>query len=159
MANITNKKFVNSLSHKLNVTPRLVLKYLDAIIDEIIRETSRGNTVTIDRLGKFRTMLVGGYSREMIGQDKYIKPKVVLKMKATKKITEELSESILPTEAANLIEQADFENESNYEITTKTEYCKDDMYLIFEQIKEQIKNSNDTFLSEEDDDDTEDDED
>ena len=158
MANISNKKFINSLSHKLDVTPRLVLKYLDAIIDEIIRETSRGNTVTIDRLGKFRTMLVGGYSQEIMGKDKYIKPKVVLKMKATKKIIDELSEYILPTEMTNLMEQADFENESNYEITTKTEYCKDDMYLIFEQIKEQIKNSNDTFLSEEDDDDIEDDE-
>ena len=150
MANITNKKFINSLSHKLDKTPKVIMSYLDAITDEILRETSRGNTVTIDNLGKFQTALIGGYSgySGFAGGYKYIKPKVVLKMKSTKQVAEILNDSVMATEMSNLIEQEDFDNESNYTITTKTEYDKDDMYLIFEQIKEHIANSNNIFLSE-----------
>ena len=160
MANITNKKFINSLSHKLDKTPKVIMTYLDAITDEILREPSRGNTVTIDNLGKFQTALIGGYSgySGFAGSYKYIKPKVVLKMKATKQVTEILNDSIMATEMSNLIEQDDFDNESNYTITSKTEYDKGDMYLIFEQIKERIANSNNTFLSEIEEEDSEDEE-
>ena len=157
MANVTNKKFIKSLCHRLNVSPRVILKYLDGIIDEILRETARGNTVTIDRLGKFHTSLIGGYSQKGCFEGKYVKPRVVLKMKASKQATQELSEAILPTEYINSIEQVDFDNESNYEMTEKTEYGKDDVYLIFEQIKENIKNNKHTFLSETEDEETDED--
>ncbi len=158
MANITNKKFVNSLSHKLDKTPKVIMSYLDAITDEILRETSRGNTVTIDNLGKFQTALIGGYNgySGFAGGYKYIKPKVVLKMKATKQVADILTDSVMATEMANLIEQEDFDNESNYTLTTKTEYDKGDMYIIFEQIKERIANSDNIFLSELDNDDNDD---
>lgn len=151
MPNISNKMFVNSLSHRLDITPKGVNKYLDAIIDEILRETSRGNTVTIDRLGKFRSMLVGDYDKNIAGRMTYIKPKVVLKMSATKKATDELNEAILPYKTKEMIDSVEFENENNYQISEKEVWDIGDMYDIFEIIKKQIDESDNIYLSEQED--------
>ena len=148
MAHINNKKFINSLSHRLGVTPKLVNKYLDGIIDEIIRETSRGNTVMIDRLGKFKTLLVGGYEQNIMGRNHYIEPKVALKMSTSKYLTDELSKAILPSKMRNYVETTEFDNENNYNIQDKVDWDVGDMYDIFEEIKRMIDKSNNIYLSE-----------
>ena len=149
MANITNKMFINSLSHRMGMTPNGINKYLDAIIDEILRETSRGNTVTIDRLGKFRSMLIGDCEKKVRGKPTYIKPRVVLKMSSTKKATEELNGAVLPYKTKNLLDSVDFENENNYyDISEREDWDVVDMYDIFEIIKKQIDESDNVYLSE-----------
>lgn len=79
MGTIRNRNFFTLVANDIGKSPKLVSNYFDAVVDRIVKEALRGNSVSIKNFGFIRPKVYGGKEMNICGEMKYVEPKLVLK--------------------------------------------------------------------------------
>ena len=111
---IRDKNFFTLVANDIGKSPKMVSNYLDAVIDRIVKEALRGNSVSIKNFGFFRPVMKGGKEIRVIDEMKYVEPRLTLKYQMNDNMLKRLNTEISKEEERELAT-----NDRNFDLTAR----------------------------------------
>ena len=149
---IRNKNFFTLVANDIGKSPKLVSDYFDAVVNRIVKEALRGNSVSIKNIGFFRPKIYGGKEINICGEMKYIEPKLILKYEMSDIMLEKLNKIELTEEEKKNLDMLGITDGEQQVNLFKKKRDKRNLEEMFEVIKEEVakKHQYDTCDDEED---------
>lgn len=134
---IRDKNFFTLVANDIGKSPKLVSTYFDAVVDRIVKEALRGNSISIKNFGFIRPKIYGGKEYNVCGTMKYIEPRLIIKYEMNNKIMSRLNKAELTKEEKRELDILGVSDGEQIPLKKKKR-DKRDLGEMFEVIKKEI---------------------